>query len=371
MVTVLSKSEQMLFALLRASLHQQTTEIEYFQDTTAEDWKQCYLLACSQGVMALAWDGIINLPYELQPPKGRKLTWAMAVEAYEKKYNRYCRIVGELSEYYRNQGITTVQLKGVGLSTYYPIPSHREGGDIDIFTFSADKESMSDGEANRLADELMKRQGIEVDMHSPKHSNFYYKGIPIENHKTFLNVERFPIAVQIEDILKTTINPQGTNLLNGECQILTPSPAFNTLFLAFHAAQHYGSGLALHHLCDWAILVSKYGVKLPEDLKDERFLEAIAALTRLCKCYLGTSFEMPGGETLADEMLEEILRPKYLQKGVTVKGKINIFLYKTRRFFYMSRLNNRILYLPLWKRVWESIVIHVRKPDTIFRVNQN
>ncbi|MCS3155123.1 nucleotidyltransferase family protein [Phocaeicola dorei] len=43
-------------------------------------------------------------------------------------------------------------MKGVGLSTYYPIPSHREGGDIDIFTYSADHSRKSDAEANLLAD---------------------------------------------------------------------------------------------------------------------------------------------------------------------------------------------------------------------------
>lgn len=51
----------------------------------------------------------------------------------------------------------------MGLSTYYPIPSHREGGDIDIFTYSADHSRKSDAEANRLADRLMEEKGIEVD----------------------------------------------------------------------------------------------------------------------------------------------------------------------------------------------------------------
>lgn len=90
-------------------------------------------------------------------------------------------------------------MKGVGLSTYYPIPSHREGGDIDIFTYSADHSRKSDAEANRLADRLMEEKGIEVDLeHSEKHSMFYYKGIPIENHKTFINSETYHIAVKMD-----------------------------------------------------------------------------------------------------------------------------------------------------------------------------
>ena len=61
--------------------------------------------------------------------------------------------------------------------------------DAQLDALRTDAGKMSDKKANELADTLMKEQGIEVDMHSPKHSNFYYKGIPIENHKNFLNVE--------------------------------------------------------------------------------------------------------------------------------------------------------------------------------------
>ena len=358
----------MLFALLRASLHHLEAEQTFFQQVSEKDWKQCYRLAARQGVMALAWDGVMTLPADLQPPRALKLTWGMAVQDYEVKYARYCRTIQDLSTFYAEHGIVTVQMKGVGLSSYYPVPAHREGGDIDIFTYSADASKMSDAEANRLADELMMKQGIEVDFHSYKHSNFYYKGIPIENHKFFLNVEEYPVAVQVNELLKQCLQPQATKLLEGECSILTPSPAFNTLFLAFHASQHYGSGIALHHLCDWAMLIKRYGLQLPRELTDKHFLGAIAAFTQLCNRYLGTEVEAGEDNGLAEEILEEILHPRFPHKEVVpVKGKLNILLYKTRRFLHRSRISNRILYLPLWKRVWKSVVGHVRRPETIFQ----
>ena len=205
-------------------------------------------------------------------------------------------------------------------------------------------------------------------MHSYKHSNFYYKGVPIENHKFFLNVEHYPVAVQVDKLLKQCLNPRPTELLDGECCILTPSPSFNTLFLAFHASQHYGSGIALHHLCDWAMLIKRYGLQLPQELTDKHFLEAIAAFTQLCNWYLGTQVEVKGGEDLADEILQEVLHPRYPHKaGVPVRGKWNILVYKTKRFLYMAKVSNRILYLPLWKRIWKSVVAHVLRPETIFQ----
>lgn len=34
-----------------------------------------------------------------------------------------------------------------------------------------------------------------------------------------------------------------------------------------------------------------------------------------------------------------------------------------------ARLLVDILYKPLWKRIWDSIVIHIRRPDRIFQTN--
>ena len=58
---VLNKSQQMLFALLRASLHEKEVGVECFQEASDDDWKRCYQLAVAQGVMALAWDGVLRL----------------------------------------------------------------------------------------------------------------------------------------------------------------------------------------------------------------------------------------------------------------------------------------------------------------------
>ena len=358
--------EQMLLALLRASLQEMEVETACFRQAIAEDWKRCYRLACAQGVMALAWDGVCRLPAALQPPLSVKLSWATGVEAYEKRYRRYCRTVDGLTRFYAGHGIATVQLKGVGLSTLYPVPTHREGGDIDIYTYTADRAVMSDAEANRLADDLMRRQGVKVDTeHTPKHSLFYWQGIPVENHKTFLNVERYRIALTVEQRLHTLLQPQEVVLPGAEGTVWIPSPAFNTLFVAFHAIQHYGCGLSLHHLCDWACLLRRYGLLLVPEGLDARFVRAIFALTRLCNRLLGTQVAVPDDRGLADRMLAEILHPRY---GVELPadGKPAILVFKARRLFYHLRLRQEVLDEPLCRRLWQSFCSHLRHPETIF-----
>ena len=360
----LHTSEQMLFALLRASLHEREPEQGFFQGVSGEDWRRCYRMAIDHGVMALAWDGVMKLPKELQPPLAVKIPWATGVEAYEKRYHRYCSTVDEVSRLYAAHGISTMQLKGVGFSTIYPVPCHREGGDIDIYTYSADRNQMSDQEANKLADTLMKEQGVKVEAHSPKHSNFYYKGIPFENHKIFLNVGIYKVAVQVDKMLQENMAPTMASLAKGE--VMVPSPLFNTLFIAFHALQHYGDGLALHHLCDWVMILRRYGLQVPEEIQDKKLLSGIAALTRLCNQYLGTNQPVEGREDIAAEMWQEILHPRFAAETYS-HGKLGIIVYKTLRLLHSHKLRNKVLDASLAGRIWTSFVAHLCHPSLIFR----
>ena len=366
----LTKSEQMLFVLLKSSLNNAEAEPEVFVNTSAQEWEQCCAIASKQGVLALAWEGVQSLPLELQPPKQLKFKWAMSVEKYEAKHRRYCQAVQELQQLYSEHGIIAVQMKGVGFSAGYNCPQHREGGDIDIYTYSADCSKMSHREANSLADKLMEQMGNPVEMHGYKHSNFYFKGIPVENHKYFLNVQinrRF--LGGLNKLLHKVMQPQEVELYNGEYKILVPSPAFNTLFISCHAFQHYGSGIALHHLYDWATILKNHGLHIPHDVKNEKFLRAIAAMTHLCNLHLGTSIDLSGYpcgyEEMSDEMLKEMLYPIY-SKVVPHTGYAKIFIYKTKKVLRSAKLANDVFGASLFGRLMESFIAHLMHPSLIF-----
>ena len=95
------KSEEMPFALLRASLHEKETETLFFVGATETDWDKCFLLAKKQGVMALAWDGVLKLPNSLHPDMEFKLQWGIKVEHLERKYQRYCKVAHEITKLYK------------------------------------------------------------------------------------------------------------------------------------------------------------------------------------------------------------------------------------------------------------------------------
>ena len=366
----LKKPEQMLFALLKGSLLNCNVEHKLFENATAQEWAECYAAASKQGVLALAWDGVQTLPLGFQPQKQLKFKWAMSVDKYEARHRRYCETVQELQQFYRAHGIIAVQIKGVGFSAGYNQPHHREGGDIDIFTYSADSAMMSHREANSLADKLMVQMGNHVEMHGYKHSNFYYKGVPVENHKYFLNVQiNRKFLGYLNELLLQVLEPRTAKLYNGEFNILVPSPIFNTLFISCHAFQHYGSGITLHHLYDWATILKNHGLHIPDEIKNEKFLRAIAAMTHLCNEHLGTRIPLDsfphGYEEMSDEMLKEMLYPIY-SKIVPHTGYAKIFFYKTKKVLRSAKLANDVFGASIFGRLMESFIAHLMHPSMIF-----
>ena len=360
----------MLFALLKGSLNNTAVVQEEFESASAHDWEQCCAIAAKQGVLALAWEGVQSLPMELQPPKQLKFKWAMSVDKYEARHRRYCQTVQELQQLYKEHGIVAVQMKGVGFSAGYSQPHHREGGDIDIFTYSADISRMSHREANSLADKLMEHMGNPVEMHGYKHSNFYFKGIPVENHKYFLNVQiNKKFLGGLNELLHKVLEPVEVELYNGEYKLLVPSPMFNTLFISCHAFQHYGSGIALHHLYDWATILKNHGLHIPDEIKNEKFLRAIAAMTHLCNEHLGTQIPLDsfphGYEEMSDEMLKEMLYPIY-SKIVPHTGYAKIFFYKTKKVLRSAKLANDVFGASIFGRLLESFIAHLMHPSMIF-----
>ena len=360
----------MLFALLKASLQGDKTDESAFANASIAEWKLCYDTAIKQGVLALAWEGVQRLPLELQPPKQLKFKWAINVEKYESGHKRYCAAVEDLQELYKEHGIVALQVKGVGYSSYYNVPYHREGGDIDIYTYSADTEKMSHSQANALSDKLMEQMGIDVDTYSYKHSNFTFKGIPVENHKYLLNVQiNRKFLGSLNELLLKIIDPREVELCDGKYKILIPSPEFNTLFISCHAFQHYGSGIALHHLYDWAALLKNHGLKIPSEVDNVYFLRGIAALTHLSNLFLGTEINLDlypdGYKEMSEEMLKEMLYPIYT-KVIPYTNKVKIFVYKTRKVFRSARLASDVFGVSIFGRLGESFLYHIKKPSTIF-----
>lgn len=354
----------MVFALLRLGLGTACidAEVGVFAECLPDDWQKCFKVAKIQGVAALAWDGVLILPKELHPPMSIKIPWGIYAENCEKKYRSYCSAIGEMSEMFAAKGVATMQIKGVGFASHYPIPAHREGGDIDIFTYSSDLSKMSHKEANDLVDSMMSETMKEA--HTYKHSCFTYKGIPVENHKCFLNVARDKNAQELDAILLQLMDPVQTPLLNGEVSILTPSLPFCTIHIAHHALSHYPLGMRLHHLCDWAMILREGGLTIPKEVTDRDFIRWINNLTLLCNQYLGTCVEVQGGSAKeASEIYMNCVSSRYIGV-VPYKDPLRVLLYKTRRFVWSNSAQKK--YKKLSHTWFYNLIYHFKHPKTFF-----
>ena len=367
-LSILTKPERILVALLKAALNQTAVDDVKWDSVTEAEWDECLTVAARHGVVALAWDGIGLQPGGHRLLKDMIFSWGLTVEQCEHKYEKQCRAANMLEEEYSRHGIAMVQLKGVGFSTYYPVPEHREGGDVDVFTWSADKNRLSDQEANLLADELMKRKGIDVDTdHTPKHSNFWFEDVPVENHRTLLNVYNGGIAVPMNQLLLDLLKPQTAELCLGKYRVSVPPAPFNALFIGFHAAQHFGSGFCLHHLFDWACLLKRHGWCLPAEVKDKRLLRFLCAITHLCYQLFGTTVSVEADADTVACVFKEMMHPLYPHKyKIREKNKMMILYRKTSRFLYHYRTSRVVFNVSLSVMIFQWIISRIKNPRPLF-----
>ena len=352
--------EKMLFALLCAALHQREVEDGCFRNASEEDWRECYSIAVRQGVSALAWAGIERMPESCSPPLNVKLSWALKENDQTATYKAHCLAASEMTKFLAEHGIATVILKGVGLSRLYPVPARREGGDIDIYTYSADKSRMSDEEANRLADKLIYEHGAIIDdTPSEKHSKCGFNGMIVENHRMFVHLAECRTTVKAEQWLKAHMATETVQLLDGECRINVPSTYFDTVFIPLHAAQHYGNGLSLKHLCDWAIVLKHNGMKLPAEPDDKYFRKAVNVLTQLCNQYLGLAIPVAEDERLAEEIMQEILYPPYYRK-VPEGNSIRSRFIRLMNRIHIFRLQHSLLGVSFWGKIRGMLVREIK-----------
>lgn len=218
---------------------------------TEEQWQQLIETAAKQGVVTLMFDGIKQLPPDLLPPENLLNYWQQIVKETEKTYMQHVRTLNYL--FIRLQleaNLHPVLLKGLALASYYPIPSHRECGDIDVFF---------DGEAEaERANKLVESWGMPVKRGEKGESLFNLNNTIIEFHAHLLQSNHPLIGKKTHEALTTALNSKtGTyerNIEGSPVRVLTP--AYNNLLLATHSLKHVtNEGIGLKQLCDVAMFL--------------------------------------------------------------------------------------------------------------------
>lgn len=370
---------KMLLSLLKCGLNDDTkVNTELFKGRTDEDWVRMYNLGHDNAVTPILLEGLEKSP-EINAPK-EVIEAMQETDMYAKRYHmKQERVLGEVMNISAKKGIDVVPIKGIGFSLNYPNPQRRFGGDIDVFTFKHGTDfSEPENNMTNVFDEIFEKRGIDVKKTNPKHSEFEYRGMPIENHRTFVDVKNrylhVPDALKINNYLLKHLKPTEQTLPMGT-KILTPSKEFNTVFLAYHSMTHFiGSGINFHHLADWAVHIKKNGLKVPEEIKGTSVERFMYAMTNLSNKYLGTKVKAPEDKKLENAIFNKMVDPlnQYGENSVklpTSKNPLAIIKYKFEKLnakckeaqmfpeFYSKQERS----LP--RKILNSIKLHILNPE--------
>ncbi len=236
-----------LLYLLRVAIG---TERVVVSDVEGVSWQSVYALARKQGVLAIAFDGLMkhfehDKEFAKSFPQSLKLQWINAVFSIEQRYERQRTVCSELAEKWAEQGVQTLCLKGLAYSTYYPITNHRECGDFDCYLYD------DYAKGNAIAREL----GAKIDESMYKHSEMIYRKVMIENHRFIVAVRGGKKMKELHNLLDNIARTEPRTSIF-DTKIEMPSPMFNALFMVHHALTHFLSeGIRLRHILDWALFI--------------------------------------------------------------------------------------------------------------------
>ena len=329
----MKKVQKTLVLMTRAALQNEGAKLH--EPLSSKEFKALYKCAKLNGVLALCLDGVQMLPAVDQPEKPLKLQWGANVAAIEKRYREKEEALHTLLETFRPENIRCLVFKGFSISRHYPVPSHREFGDLDIYLFK-------DYQRGNAA---IARKGINVHTDNHHHAQCRINGILVENHAAFLHNSNSSFEKELE---QTALKARDAQT---EDPLFLP-PLYHAADFAHHASQHFfcnDCNIRLRSICDWAVILKGEGTEwrysdLKRILRHRRESNMADMLTLLCHRWYGNVSRetrkqlKPFSERTVRLFVKAIFAKKYQRKDE--KRKIVRYIghiYKQIRFKSLRR----------------------------------
>ena len=252
-INIMEKVCKIIIDLLRFYIFNVRIDFSYLNSISKEEWMSVYNFTNRHNIQAIIYDAILELGQ--LPPNFNKIPWILSNDNIEKKYYYALNVLSEIQELFTSNGIAIMLLKGIGFSSYYPIPNHRTFSDIDIYLYG------DHDKGNQL---LKDNFNVSVSEYLHHHTNIIYKGIMLENHYDFINIRTHKCNIKLNKILiNLSVNEKGEKLplVNSGGKVFDvtiPSPTMNAIFNMRHLSAHFASEvISMRHLLDWALFLKK------------------------------------------------------------------------------------------------------------------
>lgn len=229
----MSESQKLFFDLLlvctgaRITLRQPYSEAE---------WNDALETAQEQAIEGVLLSAIERLPDEQRPPKMALLQWIGSVNMLEANSVKIAEASKTVVSYFRENGFACNILKGSAVAMYYPQPSRRSSGDIDIWVDGGREKIYNFA---RALDKDGKLYGVNY-------------------HHIHLNlIEDVHIEVHIwpsflSSPLRSWRLHKFCNMYRPTMETDSPSLAFDRVFILLHCYRHMcGHGLGLRQIMDY------------------------------------------------------------------------------------------------------------------------
>ncbi|MCR4659101.1 MAG: nucleotidyltransferase family protein [Bacteroidales bacterium] len=332
-----------LFALVRSSWGLPVNHD--FKELSEDEWQSLLRLSCGNNIRAITADGIKKIG--LQPPRNVWLPWLAEASKVELQYRQSRAALAELTDFFCQNGIRTIELKGGSLATLYPVPEHREATDLDIYQFGD----------HRRADALV-QQHYAATVHDDgyHHTKYNFKGITVENHYSFLN----------------NLNSQRSRDYEALLHQQVPSATFTAMFVIRHTASHFASSsLVARHLLDWAAVVQSYRTEVDWQLTSRAIAPSgmtpfVATVQALTAQRLGiepvAQLPISTNEDLNQRVLNDIVYGEFAERHHE-REDIGRALWKLRRYHAARWKRQLVGHRP--QDTLTDVAFHLRHPRTI------
>ena len=288
-------SSQVLLDLIKRSLW--GTELPSYSETIS--WKAVFTESKLQSVSGLTFSSLPNdVPTEVQAEWKNYATKTSAV------FIRVMVAQDALLSITKKSGIPSAILKGSAAAIYYPAPSKRSMGDIDLLV----PQELFDQANKVLINYGYQPKRIENDA---RHNGYVKDGVYIELHHHFshddLDIEQY--------LINGFKHLQICNIDHHEFPMF--SPLENGLILLEHIREHIKSGLGLRQVIDWMMYVEKcltddfFYAQFKQVITEIGLLKFAVTTTRMCQLFLGLTERITwcseADPDLCQKLLESIL----------------------------------------------------------------
>ena len=283
-----NKEINIFFTLLQAGLWETVPKELSLFPLTENQWTTIYNLSRQQTVTGIIYQGICMLPDDLMPSEQQLMRWVVGIDKIEKKNIKMNKVLIELCNFFKENGLTPVVLKGQGIAQFYEQPLLRECGDIDIY--------FPKKEENERAIHLIKEKGINTTLSADGSVSYLWESIEIEHHPYAIDLQNKSVQSSLRR-MEQTFGYEEVRLADA-ATILTPTPNINLVLQNAHILKHtLGWGIGLRQLCDYARTCHKTkGKTNTEFLKKISSISGIERWTDMLHLFISDYLLLPTEE---------------------------------------------------------------------------